>query len=130
MPRVIVWAVHLALPVAGLWLLLTTPGADVLWQHHGAHFWLVATVAAVNVAIGVAGIPALADYRGQHDPSGYELRSSILAIADELAAAAELVMHKIAARPVAVIRGYQPQATGSAGTARDLVMPEERNLFP
>jgi coenzyme F420-0:L-glutamate ligase/coenzyme F420-1:gamma-L-glutamate ligase len=84
----------------------------------------------VNVAIGVAGIPALADYRGQHDPSGYELRASILAVADELAAAAELVMHKIAARPVAVIRGYQPQATGNAGTARDLVMPEERNLFP
>ena len=84
----------------------------------------------VNVAIGVAGIPALADYRGQHDPSGYELRASILAIADELAAAAELVMHKIAARPVAVIRGYQLQATGGAGTARDLVMPEERNLFP
>ena len=84
----------------------------------------------VNVAIGVAGIPALADYRGQHDPSGYELRASILAVADELAAAAELVMHKIAARPVAVIRGYQPQSTGGAGTARDLVMPEERNLFP
>jgi class 3 adenylate cyclase len=52
MPRVIVWAVHLALPIAGLWLLLTTPGADLLWQHHAAHFWLVATVAAVNVAIG------------------------------------------------------------------------------
>ncbi len=84
----------------------------------------------VNVAIGVAGIPALADYRGQHDPSGYELRASILAVADELAAAAELVMHKIAARPVAVIRGYQPQVAGVAGAGRDLVMPEERNLFP
>ncbi|WP_308195679.1 adenylate/guanylate cyclase domain-containing protein [Dactylosporangium sp. AC04546] len=54
MPRVIVWAVHLALPIAGLWLLLTTPGADVIWQHHQTHFWLVVTVAAVNVAIGTA----------------------------------------------------------------------------
>ena len=54
MPRVIVWAVHLALPIVGLWLLLTTPGADLLWQHHGAHFWLVAAVAGVNVAIGAA----------------------------------------------------------------------------
>jgi class 3 adenylate cyclase len=53
-PRVIVWAVHLALPIAGLWLLLSTPGADLLWQHHGAHFWLVAAVAGVNVAIGAA----------------------------------------------------------------------------
>ncbi|HYI24510.1 MAG TPA: coenzyme F420-0:L-glutamate ligase [Thermomicrobiales bacterium] len=84
----------------------------------------------VNIAIGVAGISALADYRGQHDPNGYELRASILAVADELAAAAELVMHKIAARPVAVIRGYQPQGAGSPGSGRDLVMPDERNLFP
>jgi class 3 adenylate cyclase len=53
-PRVIVWAAHLTLPVAGLWLLLSTPGADLLWQHHGAHFWLVATVAGLNVAIGAA----------------------------------------------------------------------------
>jgi len=49
---VVVWAVHLALPIAGLWLLLSTPEADLLWQHHGAHFWLVAVVAAVNVVIG------------------------------------------------------------------------------
>ncbi|GAA0744779.1 adenylate/guanylate cyclase domain-containing protein [Dactylosporangium roseum] len=54
MPRVVVWAAHLALPIAGLWLLLTVPDADVIWQHHQAHFWLVLAVAAVNVAIGVA----------------------------------------------------------------------------
>lgn len=81
----------------------------------------------VNVAIGVAGLPALADYRGQHDPSGYELRATVLAVADELAGAAELVMHKTHRVPVAVIRNYEWQA--GEGTGRDLVMPEERNLF-
>ncbi len=83
----------------------------------------------VNVAIGVAGIAAMSDYRGQFDPSGYELRASVLAIADELASAAELVMHKLAARPVAVIRGYKAQTTTESGSGRDLVMAEERNLF-
>ncbi len=83
----------------------------------------------VNVAIGVAGIAPLSDYRGQFDPSGYELRASILAVADELASAAELVMHKLAARPVAVIRGYVSQTGHLSGTGRELVMAEERNLF-
>ncbi len=83
----------------------------------------------VNVAIGVAGIAPLSDYRGHFDPSGYELRASILAVADELASAAELVMHKLAERPVAVIRGYVRQTDTPVGTAKDLIMPEERNLF-
>ncbi len=83
----------------------------------------------VNVAIGVAGIAAMSDYRGQFDPNGYELRASVLAIADELASAAELVMHKLAARPVAVIRGYRAQTETRAGSGKDLVMAEERNLF-
>jgi coenzyme F420-0:L-glutamate ligase/coenzyme F420-1:gamma-L-glutamate ligase len=83
----------------------------------------------VNVAIGVAGIAAMSDYRGQFDPNGYELRASVLAIADELASAAELVMHKLAARPVAVIRGYKAQTATEAGSGKDLVMAEERNLF-
>lgn len=83
----------------------------------------------VNVAIGVAGIAPLADYRGQHDSAGYELHATVLAIADEIASAAELVMHKLAARPVAVIRGYEWQGSPRAETARDLVMAEERNLF-
>ncbi len=83
----------------------------------------------VNVAIGVAGIAPLSDYRGQYDPSGYELRASILAVADELASAAELVMHKLAARPVAVIRGYVPQTDNRSGTGLELIMPEDRNLF-
>jgi len=83
----------------------------------------------VNVAIGIAGVAPLADYRGQHDAAGYELRASILAVADELAAAAELVMHKLAARPVAIVRGYRPPTADVTGTGHDLVMPAERDLF-
>jgi coenzyme F420-0:L-glutamate ligase / coenzyme F420-1:gamma-L-glutamate ligase len=84
----------------------------------------------VNIAIGVAGINPIVDYRGQHDPDGYELRATVLAIADELAGAAELVMHKIHRRPVAVIRGYEWQGEQHTGSGRDLVMPDDRNLFP
>lgn len=83
----------------------------------------------VNVAIGVSGIAPLADYRGQYDASGHELRSTVLAIADELASAAELVMHKVQSVPVAVIRGYQWQTTCEPGTGQDLIMPPERDLF-
>jgi coenzyme F420-0:L-glutamate ligase/coenzyme F420-1:gamma-L-glutamate ligase len=71
----------------------------------------------VNMAIGVAGMEALADYRGQHDAYGYELRASIIAVADELSSAAELVMGKVDRIPVALIRGYRYiQAEGSVHT--------------
>lgn len=83
----------------------------------------------VNVAIGVSGVPALADYRGEVDAAGHELRSTVLAVADELASAAELVMHKISGIPVAVIRGYAWQREGRPGSGADLVMPPERDLF-
>lgn len=81
----------------------------------------------VNVAIGLAGLPPFADYRGQYDPAGYELRASVLAVADEIAAAAELVMGKLARRPLAIVRGFT--IAGEPGTARDLVMPPERDMF-
>jgi coenzyme F420-0:L-glutamate ligase/coenzyme F420-1:gamma-L-glutamate ligase len=83
----------------------------------------------INVAIGVAGIPALADYRGQTDAAGYNLHITVLAIADEIAAAAELIMNKLDARPVAVLRGYQFPVGGEPGTGRDLVMDSTRDLF-
>ncbi|HEX6869632.1 MAG TPA: hypothetical protein VF163_00920, partial [Micromonosporaceae bacterium] len=51
--RVLVWALHLALPVAALWLLLAEPHVDVVWQHQPSHFWLVLAVAAVNVVLGM-----------------------------------------------------------------------------
>ena len=61
----------------------------------------------VNMAIGVAGMEAIIDYRGQSDPYGYEMHASMIAVADELAAAAELVMGKIDRVPAALIRGYR-----------------------
>lgn len=81
----------------------------------------------VNVAIGVAGLAPLADYRGQTDAYGLKLQASVLAVADELAAAAELVMGKLDAIPVAVVRGYAWQAASSTG--RELLMDPRRDMF-
>lgn len=80
-----------------------------------------------NVAIGIAGLPALKRYMGQFDPEGYELRVTEIAIADEVAAAAELVMGKLDRCPVAVIRGLAIDAPSE--TARDYVRPAEKDLF-
>jgi coenzyme F420-0:L-glutamate ligase/coenzyme F420-1:gamma-L-glutamate ligase len=79
-----------------------------------------------DVAIGAAGLAVLRDLKGARDPNGYELRSTVIAIADEIAGAAELVMGKLDRVPVAILRGLD--ASG-AGRAQDLVMPAERNLF-
>jgi coenzyme F420-0:L-glutamate ligase/coenzyme F420-1:gamma-L-glutamate ligase len=79
-----------------------------------------------DVAIGVAGVRPLLDLRGERDPAGYELHATTIALADELAAAAELVLGKTRRVPAAVIRGV---AARGEGTARDLVMPSDRDLF-
>ena len=71
----------------------------------------------------------LIDYRGLRDHAGYELSSTVLAIADEIASAAELVMHKLATRPVAIVRGYEPPLHVAAGVAQDIVMSAEQDLF-
>jgi len=81
----------------------------------------------VNIAIGAAGLQPLLDYRGQADTFGNELRVTVMAVADELAAAAELVMGKVERCPAAIVRGYPYQP--GAGGASDLVMPAERDLF-
>ncbi len=81
----------------------------------------------VNVAIGVSGLAPLTDYRGEEDPHGRTLHASILAVADELAAAAELVTGKVDGRPVALIRGY-PFARAE-GSGRDLLLDPARDLF-
>lgn len=81
----------------------------------------------VNIAIGVAGLAPVVDYRGQCDPYGYIMSASVLAVADELAAAAELVMGKVDQRPVAVVRGYPYMP--DEGTAQRLVIPAERDMF-
>jgi coenzyme F420-0:L-glutamate ligase/coenzyme F420-1:gamma-L-glutamate ligase len=80
-----------------------------------------------NVALGVAGISAATDYRGQVDSFGRILQATVLATADELAAAAELVMGKTARMPVAVIEGYPCAA--AAGSGRNLIRPAEDDLF-
>jgi coenzyme F420-0:L-glutamate ligase/coenzyme F420-1:gamma-L-glutamate ligase len=80
-----------------------------------------------DVAIGVSGMDPLADYRGQNDPHGYPMEASVLAVADEVAAAAELVTGKTDGVPVVIVRGY---AYGKdAGTGQDLLMPPERDMF-
>jgi coenzyme F420-0:L-glutamate ligase/coenzyme F420-1:gamma-L-glutamate ligase len=79
-----------------------------------------------NVAIGAAGIEVLRDLRGARDPVGYELSATVIALGDEIAAAAELVMGKTNRVPVAVVRGLD--ASGE-GTGQDLVMPAELDLF-
>ena len=80
-----------------------------------------------DVAIGVSGMDPLADYRGQNDPHGYPMEASVLAVADELAAAAELVMGKTDGVPIAIVRGYEyPRGEG---TGEDLLMPPERDMF-
>jgi coenzyme F420-0:L-glutamate ligase/coenzyme F420-1:gamma-L-glutamate ligase len=81
----------------------------------------------VNMAIGVAGMESIVDYRGQHDPYGYELQASAIAVADELAAAAELVMGKIDRVPVALIRGYTYRP--SQGSARSLLRDTATDMF-
>lgn len=81
-----------------------------------------------NVAIGVAGIEPLLDYRGQVDASGYDLQVTVLAVADELASAAELVMGKLDRVPVAVIRGYR-FTPSPAATTRPLIREASRDLF-
>jgi coenzyme F420-0:L-glutamate ligase / coenzyme F420-1:gamma-L-glutamate ligase len=80
-----------------------------------------------DVAIGVAGMDPVADYRGQRDPHGFPMEASVLAIADELAAAAELVMGKTEGIPLAIVRGYSYSPV--SGSARELLMPPERDMF-
>jgi coenzyme F420-0:L-glutamate ligase/coenzyme F420-1:gamma-L-glutamate ligase len=80
-----------------------------------------------DVAIGVAGMAPLLDLRGTKDARGRPLESTMIAIADELAGAAELVMGKTDGIPAAIVRGYA--APGGEGSARHLVMPRERDLF-
>jgi coenzyme F420-0:L-glutamate ligase/coenzyme F420-1:gamma-L-glutamate ligase len=80
-----------------------------------------------DIALGVAGIVAVRDLRGTRDGRGYELRSTMIAVADEIAGAAELVMGKDNGVPAAIVRGVEAPGDGRAA---DLVMPRERDLFP
>jgi coenzyme F420-0:L-glutamate ligase/coenzyme F420-1:gamma-L-glutamate ligase len=79
-----------------------------------------------DVAIGAAGLRVLVDLSGQVDPVGYEFHATVIAVADEIAGAAELVMGKTARIPVAVVRGLE---LAGEGAAQEIVMPPERDLF-
>jgi coenzyme F420-0:L-glutamate ligase/coenzyme F420-1:gamma-L-glutamate ligase len=79
-----------------------------------------------DVALGVSGIVALRDLKGERDSMGYELHATEIAIADEIAGAAQLVMGKIDGIPAAIVRGLK---LGGGGLGSDLVMPRERDLF-
>ncbi|HEY8672228.1 MAG TPA: coenzyme F420-0:L-glutamate ligase [Candidatus Dormibacteraeota bacterium] len=82
----------------------------------------------VNVALGVAGIPAVLDYRGRPDDFGMPLQATVVALADELAAAAELLMGKTRRVPVVVVHGLEV-FEGPSGSGQELVRPEELDLF-
>jgi coenzyme F420-0:L-glutamate ligase/coenzyme F420-1:gamma-L-glutamate ligase len=79
-----------------------------------------------DVALGVAGIAPLRDLRGTTDSRGRELRTTQIAVADEIAGAAELVLGKARHVPAAIVRGVDVRGDGSAA---ELVMPRDRDLF-
>jgi coenzyme F420-0:L-glutamate ligase / coenzyme F420-1:gamma-L-glutamate ligase len=79
-----------------------------------------------DVALGVAGLTALLDLDGQRDSAGYELHATQIAVADEIAGAAQLVMGKTDGIPAAIVRGLK---LSGQGRGSDLVMPRERDLF-
>jgi coenzyme F420-0:L-glutamate ligase / coenzyme F420-1:gamma-L-glutamate ligase len=81
----------------------------------------------VDVAIGVSGIAPLEDLRGAPDHDGRTMRSTVRAVADEIAAAAELALGKTAGRPAALIRGAR--FTRAEGSIRETLMPAEFDLF-
>lgn len=81
----------------------------------------------VNVALGVAGVPAIEDLRGNADWKGQPLHVTVIAVADELASAAELVMGKDAGIPVAIVRGLKYANSNQSG--RNLIRPAELDMF-
>lgn len=102
---------------------LTGRGVGVVVTDSFGRPWRQGTI---DVALGAAGIEVLRDLRGQRDRVGYELHATMIAVADEIASAAELVMGKVDGVPAAVVRGLE---VAGDGRARDLVIPEERDLF-
>jgi coenzyme F420-0:L-glutamate ligase / coenzyme F420-1:gamma-L-glutamate ligase len=84
----------------------------------------------VNVAIGVAGFEALLDLRATPDVQGRVMRSTIIAVADELASAADLAGGKTGQRPVVLVRGYAAERVSNGTGAAALVMDRTRDLFP
>jgi coenzyme F420-0:L-glutamate ligase / coenzyme F420-1:gamma-L-glutamate ligase len=80
----------------------------------------------IDVALGASGLEVMRDLRGTRDRIGYELHATMIAIGDEIASAAELAMGKCDGIPAAIVRGLE---VAGESTARELVIPEERDLF-
>lgn len=131
-------------PEAGEWVLLLPQDPDAsavrlraeFWAQSGAEVGVLITdshgrpfrLGTVGVAIGVAGIPALWDRRGEQDLYGYTLEHTDVGVADEIAAAAGLLMGQAAeGAPVVLIRGLRFSAP--VGKAVDLVRPKELDLY-
>jgi coenzyme F420-0:L-glutamate ligase/coenzyme F420-1:gamma-L-glutamate ligase len=85
-------------------------------------------IGLADVAIGVAGIAAVVDLRGERDANGRELKVTEIAVADEIASAAELVMGKSSGVAAAIVRGLDP-AWSREGSVRELVRPPSEDLF-
>jgi coenzyme F420-0:L-glutamate ligase/coenzyme F420-1:gamma-L-glutamate ligase len=81
----------------------------------------------VDFAIGISGVPAIVDYRGKSDMQGRTMEVTEIGVADEIAAAADLVMGKADGIPVAIVRGLVFDEDGGRGL--DLVRPAEEDLF-
>ena len=79
-----------------------------------------------DVAIGAAGVEVMRELSGERDPTGYELKATVIAIADEIAGAAQLVSGKLDRVPVSIVRGLDARG---AGKATDIPIPPELDLF-
>jgi len=80
----------------------------------------------IDVAIGAAGVEVLRDHIGERDPVGYELHATVIAVADEVASAAQLVSGKLDRIPVTIVRGLDLRGDGQA---TEIPVPPERDLF-
>lgn len=107
---------------------------EELRQRTGADVGVIVTdsfgrpwrAATTDVAIGAAGVEVVRDLMGEHDPNGYELHATRIAVADEIAGAAQLVFGKLDRVPVAVVRGLDVRGDGRGA---DIVIPPETDLF-
>ncbi|MGH7795164.1 MAG: coenzyme F420-0:L-glutamate ligase [Candidatus Binatia bacterium] len=100
-------------------------GPGVIVSDSFGRAWRLGTV---DVAVGIAGIKAIKDERGARDRYGYQLKAAVAAVADEIAAAAELVMGKRNGIPVVIVRGYQSEKK-EEGSVQELLRPEAEDLF-
>ena len=107
---------------------------DELRERTGADVGVIVTdsfgrpwrAATTDVAIGAAGVEVVRDLAGERDPTGYELHATRIAVADEIAGAAQLVFGKLDRVPVAIVRGLDVRGDGRGA---DIVIPPETDLF-